>query len=121
MTGAMRLGQLLRSDLERYVARSAGDVEHPSPFGNLQLAHGERPPAPIDAEGQQTVEQIVAGSNGIKHVADAPPLFGQFVHGLASPTGSRTPTGVGGPSSYHIPEPPVSKKTPLAAGGARLY
>ena len=74
----------LGGDLQGDIAGAGGDVENPAVFGQIQLLDGEGPPAAVDAEGKQTVEQIVTGGDGVEHLADAAPFFGKIGHGFTS-------------------------------------
>ena len=74
----------LGGDFAGDIASAGGDVENFAVFGEIQLLHGKGPPTAVDAEGEQAVEQIVTGGDGVEHLADAAPFFGKIEHGFTS-------------------------------------
>ncbi len=85
-----------QTQIPAQIAGTAGRVEHPPTGRQLERAHRGVPPAPVESEGHDPVDQVVAGGDGVEHGphgADLGRPFGKGIPGRRYTRSSEAPVG----------------------------
>ena len=74
-------------EVDAQVAGAAGQVEHAAAGGRAERAHGPAPPAHVEAERHDPVDEVVARGDGVEHVAHGGALLVALGQRVAVPAG----------------------------------
>ena len=72
--------------VDAQVAGAGGEVDHRAALGQGEHAHRLAPPAHVEPERHDPVDEVVAGSDRVEHLADGGDLLLALGQGVAIPT-----------------------------------